>query len=57
MGAEILEKKGIDPVVVETVRRHVGAGISAEEAVSLSIPMGGDYIPTTIEQMVVCFAD
>ena len=56
VGAGILEKEGVDPVVVEIVRRHVGAGISPEEAVTLGFPPG-DYIPRTIEQKLVCFAD
>ena len=56
VGAEMLEKEGVDAVVVEIVRRHVGAGISPEEAASLGFPEG-DYIPRTIEQMVVCFSD
>ncbi|MDA4134024.1 MAG: HDIG domain-containing protein [Thaumarchaeota archaeon] len=56
VGAKILEEEGIDAVVVEIVRRHVGAGISPEEARSLGFP-DGDYIPRTTEQRVVCFAD
>jgi uncharacterized protein (TIGR00295 family) len=56
VGAGILEKEGVDPIVVEIVRRHVGAGISPEEAVSLGFPPG-DYIPSTLEQKIVCFAD
>src|SRR5271169_161739 len=56
VGAGILEKEGVDGVVVEIVRRHVGAGISPEEAVSLGFPPG-DYIPRTLEQKIVCFAD
>lgn len=56
VGAKILEDEGVDAVVVEIVRRHVGAGISAEEAASLGFPQG-DYIPRTLEQRVVCFAD
>jgi uncharacterized protein (TIGR00295 family) len=56
VGAGILQKEGVDSIVVEIVRRHVGAGISAEEAVSLGFPPG-DYIPRTLEQKIVCFAD
>lgn len=56
VGAGILEEEGVDGVVVEIVRRHVGAGISPEEAATLGFPRG-DYIPETIEQKVVCFAD
>jgi uncharacterized protein (TIGR00295 family) len=56
VGAEILEREGVDAVVVEIVRRHVGAGISAEEAVALGFP-AGDYIPKSLEEKIVCFAD
>lgn len=56
VGAGILEKEGVDPVVVEIVRRHVGAGISSEEAAALGFPPG-DYIPRTLEQKIVGFAD
>jgi uncharacterized protein (TIGR00295 family) len=56
VGAQILEKEGVDAVVVEIVRRHVGAGISAEEAAALGFPKG-DYVPRTLEQRIVCFAD
>jgi len=56
VGARILEDEGVDPIVVEIVRRHVGAGISPEEATKLGFPEGG-YVPRTLEQKVVCFAD
>lgn len=56
VGANILKDEGVDSVVVEIVRRHVGAGISGEEAKKLGFPEG-DYIPRTLEQKVVCFAD
>jgi uncharacterized protein len=56
LGAEILEKEGVDKKVVEIVRRHVGAGISSEEAKKLGLPEF-DYIPRTLEERIVCFAD
>jgi uncharacterized protein (TIGR00295 family) len=56
VGAKILEDEGVDSVVVEIVRRHVGAGISSEEAKRLGFP-AGDYVPRTLDQKVVCFAD
>jgi len=55
-GAEILEREGVDGKVVEIVRRHVGAGISPEEAKTLGLP-DLDYIPRTLEERIVCFAD
>jgi uncharacterized protein (TIGR00295 family) len=56
VGAQILAKEGVDEIVFEIVKRHVGAGISAEEATKLGFPQG-DYIPRTLEQKIVCFAD
>ncbi len=56
VGARLLELEGIDPIVVEIVRRHVGAGISSAEAVTLGFP-SGDYVPRTLEQKIVCFVD
>lgn len=56
VGAALLEKEGVDAVVVEIVRRHVGAGISEKEASALGFPPG-DYVPKTAEQKIVCFAD
>ena len=55
-GSLILEEEGVDEKVVQIVRRHVGAGISAEEAKKLGLP-DLDYIPRTREEIIVCFAD
>jgi uncharacterized protein (TIGR00295 family) len=55
-GSKILKDEGVDEVVVQIVRRHVGAGISPEEAKMLGL-QDLDYIPRTREQVVVCFAD
>jgi uncharacterized protein (TIGR00295 family) len=55
-GAEMVEKEGVDRKVVEIVRRHVGAGIAPEEARQLGLP-DYDFIPGTLEERIVCFAD
>ena len=55
-GAEILENEGVDAKGVESVRRHVGPGISTEEAKRLGLP-DFDYVPRTLEERIVCFAD
>lgn len=55
-GAKIVEREGVDMKVVEIIRRHVGAGISNEEAKRLGLP-DLDYIPTSLEERIVCFAD
>jgi uncharacterized protein (TIGR00295 family) len=56
VGAEILAQEGVDEIVVEIVRRHVGAGISKEEAQANGFPEGV-YIPETLEQKIVCLSD
>ncbi len=55
-GSEMIRKEGVDERVVEVVRRHVGAGISTDEAKTLGLP-DLDYIPRTLEERIVCFAD
>jgi uncharacterized protein (TIGR00295 family) len=55
-GSEMIEREGVDRKVVEIVRKHVGAGISPEEASVLGLPRL-DYIPRTLEERLVCFAD
>ena len=56
VGSKILEEEGVDPKVVEMVRKHVGAGISASEAQRFKLP-NHDYIPGTLEERIVCFSD
>ncbi len=55
-GARLLAKEQVEERVVQIVRRHVGAGISSDEAASLGLP-DLDYIPRTLEERIVCFAD
>ncbi len=54
--SRILRERGVDTAVVEIAKRHVGAGLSREEANKLGLPHG-DYIPSTVEERIVCFAD
>lgn len=55
-GGKIVASEGVDAEVASIIQRHVGAGISKEEADSLGFPQG-DYIPRTLEEKVVCFSD
>lgn len=56
IGAEIVRSLGLDEEVARIVERHVGAGIPAEEAAGLGLPRR-DYIPSTLEEKIVCYAD
>ncbi len=55
-GAEILRGEGVDERIVRIVERHVGAGLTRDEAAFLGLPPG-DYIPETLEEKIVCHAD
>jgi uncharacterized protein len=55
-GSEMIEREGADRKVVEIVRKHIGAGLTPEEARRLGLPEL-DYIPRTLEERIVCFAD
>jgi tRNA (cytidine56-2'-O)-methyltransferase len=59
IGANLLRADGPgawDPRVVLCVERHTGAGIDAEEAKALGLPVR-DYTPQTIEERIVAHAD
>lgn len=56
VGAQLLQRYGIDERVVRIAQRHVGAGISADEAASLGLPPG-IYIPQAVEEKIVAAVD
>ncbi len=55
-GVEILEKRSMDARVIDIVRKHIGAGLTPEEASLLGFPYG-DYMPATLEEKVVAYSD
>lgn len=58
LGAKILEDEGVDQRISEMVSTHVLLGLSKEEIVSHSFPLPyRDYIPTSIEGRLLCYAD
>ena len=52
-GAEIMKDH---PLHARVCERHLGGGIAKEEAVELGLP-GRDYLPETLEEKVICYAD
>lgn len=56
IGAEIAEKYGYPDDVVNIIERHIGAGITEEEAKKLGLPEKS-YIPQTLEEKIVAHAD
>lgn len=55
-GAKVAREKGLPREVVEIIERHIGAGITKEEAGHLGLPER-DYLPLTLEQKIVAHAD
>jgi uncharacterized protein len=55
-GAEIARSLGLPEQVVSIIKKHVGGGIVAREAKKLGWPEDV-YVPQTIEEKIVCYAD
>jgi uncharacterized protein len=55
-GVEIAHELGLPENIVHIIERHVGAGIPDDEAKKLGFPIG-HYIPETIEEKIVAYAD
>ncbi|MDI6917425.1 MAG: HDIG domain-containing protein [Thermoplasmatales archaeon] len=55
-GAKIGRKFGLPDEIVNIIERHLGGGISKEEATKIGLPEK-DYTPVTLEEKIVCHAD
>lgn len=57
IGAELLRKEGF-PKHARVCERHTGAGISLQEIEQQQLPLPHqDFLPETIEEQLVCYAD
>lgn len=56
VGAEIAKKYGYEEDVLNIIERHIGAGITEQEAVKLGLPKKS-YVPETLEEKIVAHAD
>lgn len=56
VGGEIARSWGLPKSVALIIERHVGGGIPQEEAKRLGWPVR-DYLPQTLEEKIVCYAD
>jgi len=55
-GFKLAKNRGIKPEISEIIKRHIGAGISKEEAKELGLPED-DYFPHSLEEKIVAHAD
>jgi uncharacterized protein len=56
VGVEIAKSLNLPDSIMSIIERHVGGGITAEEARRLGWPVK-DYLPTTLEEKIVSYAD
>jgi len=56
IGGEIASSLGLPKSITRIIERHVGGGIPREEAKLLGWPVK-DYLPKTLEEKIVCYAD
>lgn len=58
-GAGMLMRKGWDPRLARVVACHVGGGLDERDVKTIGLPrpLEGDYMPRTLEEKIVCFAD
>jgi uncharacterized protein len=56
IGGEIARSLGLSKSVIYVIERHAGGGISKEEARKLGWPVK-NYLPKTLEEKIVCYAD
>ena len=53
---KILRELGFSEPIIRMVERHVGAGITSEEAAKIGLPKK-DFIPETLEEKILSYAD
>jgi uncharacterized protein len=55
-GMQLAQAEGLPEEVICIIKRHVGAGIITKEAEQFNWPKD-NYIPQTLEEKIVCYAD
>ena len=57
IGGEIMRKEGY-PHHARVCERHTGAGLTKEEIIKQNLPLPHqDFLPETLEEKVICYAD
>ncbi|TFG15629.1 MAG: HDIG domain-containing protein [Promethearchaeota archaeon] len=56
IGGKILRARGFPEELVRICETHILGGLDKEDAQSVGLPIK-DYIPTTLEEKIICLAD
>lgn len=58
IGARLLRAEGVCEAVASVAERHTGAGITSDDIREMVLPLPeGDYMPRTLLERLVCYAD
>ncbi len=57
ISGELLRKEGFDEKIVKIAERHFSAGVDEEDAKRLGLRVVKSYMPETLEEKIVCYAD
>ncbi|MFH0961800.1 MAG: HDIG domain-containing metalloprotein [archaeon] len=57
VGAAIVRSYGVDEEICKMIERHLGSGIDDEEAAKIGLPAGKIYMPLTMEERLLSYAD
>ena len=59
VGADMLRADGVDEKYARVAERHTGSGLTADEiaAAGLPLPGGRAYMPETLLEKLICYAD
>ena len=56
VGGQTARQLGMPMELAHIIERHVGAGLTVDEARRNNLPRGS-YVPETLEEKIVCYAD
>lgn len=58
LGAEILRREGAPEEIVRVAMTHTGTGLTADDIAARQLPLPpGDYMPETLLERLICYAD
>ena len=57
ISGELLRKEGFDEKIVRIAERHFSAGVDEEDAKRLGLRVVKSFMPETLEEKIVCYAD
>jgi uncharacterized protein len=56
IGAEIAHSYNLPKPIIQIIEKHIGSGITINEALQLGLPKKS-YLPRSLEEKIVCYSD